>query len=263
MPGKVFISYSSRDIEAAQALCSALEAAGIACWYAHRDILEGQVWSEAIIDGINASAALLLIYSSASNASPQVLREVERAVSKRLGMVAVRLEATPLSKSLEYLLSVIHWQDASSAALEHYLPALVHNMQELLAARERGEEAAPSSQPSPQSASTPALPPNNLPRELTSFVGREQELREVHALLQNAPLLTLLGTGGVGKSRLAIRTATEVLPGYPDGVWLVELAALSHPSLVAGQMAQILGVKESSGQTLEQAVALAMEAAAQ
>src|SRR5438132_4387915 len=108
MPTDVFISYSTRDSETAQAVCSALESAGLSCWIAPRNIAPGQTWSEAIIDGINGSAVLVLLYTSASNASPQVLREVERAVSKRLGLIALRLEEVEPGKSLEYLISVSH-----------------------------------------------------------------------------------------------------------------------------------------------------------
>src|SRR5437762_13958361 len=92
MSTDVFISYSSRDTHTAQAICSALEAAGLSCWIAPRNILPGQTWSEAIMDGINGCQIMVLLYTSASNASPQVLREVERAVSKGLGLIAVRLE---------------------------------------------------------------------------------------------------------------------------------------------------------------------------
>src|SRR5215472_11395936 len=108
MPTDVFISYSSRDTDTAQAICSALESAGLSCWIAPRNILPGQTWSEAIIDGINGCQIMVLLYTAASNASPQVLREVERAVSKRLGLIAVRAENVAPSKEMEYLVCVSH-----------------------------------------------------------------------------------------------------------------------------------------------------------
>jgi hypothetical protein len=73
---------------------------------------------------------------------------------------------------------------------------------------------------------------HNLPVQLTSFVGRGKETAEVKALLRGTRLLTLTGAGGVGKTRLALQVATEVLEDYPDGVWLVELASLSDPAFV-------------------------------
>src|SRR2546430_3794519 len=69
--------------------------------------------------------------------------------------------------------------------------------------------------------------PNNLPVQLTSFIGREKEKAEVNRLLETARLLTLTGAGGAGKTRLALQVAAELLERDPDGVWLVELAGLS------------------------------------
>jgi hypothetical protein len=89
--------------------------------------------------------------------------------------------------------------------------------------------------------------PNNLPRQLTSFVGREAEMAEVKRLLSTTNLLTLTGTGGAGKTRLAIQVAADLLEQYTDGVWLVELAALSHPSLVPQTVATALGLHEQPG----------------
>src|SRR6185436_11058103 len=74
--------------------------------------------------------------------------------------------------------------------------------------------------------------PNNLPRQLTSFVGREREIAEIRRLLAATSLLTLVGTGGAGKTRLALQVAADVLATYRDGAWLVELAPLSDPTLV-------------------------------
>ena len=67
-------------------------------------------------------------------------------------------------------------------------------------------------------------PPNNLPLQLSSFVGREKELAEVKRLLEDTRLLTLTGSGGCGKTRLALAAASELAEGFEDGVWLVELA---------------------------------------
>ena len=67
-------------------------------------------------------------------------------------------------------------------------------------------------------------PPNNLPAQLTSFVGRQQEIAEIKQLLAGTRLLTLTGSGGAGKTRLALQVAGELLGAYADGVWLVELA---------------------------------------
>ena len=85
---------------------------------------------------------------------------------------------------------------------------------------------------------------HNLPLELSSFVGREKELAEVRWLLQDTRLLTLTGSGGCGKTRLALAAAREVVVGFEDGVWLVDLAPLADPSLVPQALASTLGVRE-------------------
>ncbi len=86
--------------------------------------------------------------------------------------------------------------------------------------------------------------PNNLPQQVTSFIGREKELTNVQEVLARSRLLTLTGAGGSGKSRLALQAAADLLETYPDGVWLVELAPLADPLLVAQTVANVLGVKE-------------------
>src|ERR1044071_2445931 len=131
MSTDVFISYSSHDSATAASLCLSLEQAGLSCWIAPRNITPGQTWSEAIIDGINGSQVMVLLYTAAANDSPQVLREVERAVSKRLGLIAFRAEDVAPSKAMEYLVSVSHWQDVSTGAMETHLQSLVSSVQAL------------------------------------------------------------------------------------------------------------------------------------
>jgi predicted ATPase/DNA-binding CsgD family transcriptional regulator len=85
---------------------------------------------------------------------------------------------------------------------------------------------------------------NNLPVQLTSFIGRDHELAEVKRLLTTTRLLTLTGSGGTGKTRLALQVAGEVLNQSADGVWFVELAPLSDPALVPVAIASALGVQQ-------------------
>jgi predicted ATPase/class 3 adenylate cyclase len=470
MTADIFISYSSRDVLTATAICKALEEAGCSCWIAPRNILPGQTWTEAIIDGINASQVMVLLYSAASNASPQVLREIERAVSKRLGLIAFRVEDVPLSKAMEYLISVTHWHDATTGPLEIHLARLVESVQAMLAARgvvvepplhhvaipasnppirpeDRqavsagelgGSEAAtsvvdravltpsafePKSTPHPVGTVTllftdiegstrlweehpakmrvalarndelisqvierhhgyvfktiggafcaafsmpsdglnaaldaqhvlaaepwpdpihirvrmalhtgavesrdndyfgqplnrltrliaaghggqillsevtqelirdrlpvsvsllslgehllkdlsrpehiyqivhPDLPaqfpplktldnpelPNNLPQQFTSFIGREKEIGEVKQLLEKTRLLTVMGTGGAGKTRLCLQVAADTLESYHDGIWFIELAALTDPALVPQTVMETVGAREQPG----------------
>lgn len=99
-----------------------------------------------------------------------------------------------------------------------------------------------------------ASTPHNLPQALTSFVGRERELATARALLSSSALLTLLGIGGLGKSRLALELARTVRDEYVDGVWFVELAAVRDARLVAHALAAVLGVKEAAATPLDRAL---------
>ncbi|HZQ36688.1 MAG TPA: adenylate/guanylate cyclase domain-containing protein [Dehalococcoidia bacterium] len=101
--------------------------------------------------------------------------------------------------------------------------------------------------------------PNNLPHQLTSFVGREAELAELAALFAQTRLLTLVGAGGVGKTRLALQLAGAELERFPHGVWFVDLSALSAPELVALAVAAPLGLQEMPGYPLPKALAQALQ----
>ena len=93
--------------------------------------------------------------------------------------------------------------------------------------------------------------PNNLPQQMSSFVGREHDLDDVRRVLREARLVTIVGSGGIGKTRLSLQVAAEVLDAYPDGVWLVELGPVSDPGLVPSAVAQVLGVEaRASGKAL-------------
>ncbi len=96
--------------------------------------------------------------------------------------------------------------------------------------------------------------PNNLPLQVTSFIGRENELVEVKKLLGATRLLTLLGPGGIGKTRLALQAAADMMDDYSDGVWFVELAPLTDVRLVPQALASVLGVMEEAGRTVVEAV---------
>ena len=101
--------------------------------------------------------------------------------------------------------------------------------------------------------------PNNLPQQITSFVGRESALAEVEKLLRNARLLTLVGVGGLGKTRMSLQLAADVADDYPDGVWLVELAPLTDARLVPQAVASVLGVKEEAGRPVVEALLKAVK----
>jgi predicted ATPase/DNA-binding CsgD family transcriptional regulator len=101
---------------------------------------------------------------------------------------------------------------------------------------------------------------HNVPAELSSFVGRERERETILLRLSKARLLTLVGPGGIGKTRLALRVAADVLANYAHGVWLVELASVTEPASVARAVASVVGVREASGRLLMPQVVEALRA---
>jgi len=96
--------------------------------------------------------------------------------------------------------------------------------------------------------------PNNLPLQLTSFVGREIEIVEVKKLLRESRLLTLVGVGGIGKTRLSLQVAADSMDDYPDGVWFVELAPVTDQRMVPQALASVVGVKEEAGRPVVEAL---------
>jgi predicted ATPase len=99
-----------------------------------------------------------------------------------------------------------------------------------------------------------ASTPNNLPSQMTSFVGREREMTELKELLSRSRLVTVLGVGGLGKTRVSLQVAADMLDAYKDGVWFVELAPLSDPRLVPQAVASALNVGEEPGRPLMEAL---------
>jgi hypothetical protein len=124
MSHQVFISYSSEDKPIAHTVCQGLEQRGVTCWMAPRDIRPGIEYAEGIIDAIEQTQVLVLILTAHSNDSPQVVREVERAVSKRIPILVFRTEEVVLSKAMEYFVSSHHWLDASTSRPEDHVNRL-------------------------------------------------------------------------------------------------------------------------------------------
>ncbi len=143
MAHDVFISYSSKDKPVADAVCAGLETRGIRCWIAPRDIMPGVEWGGALIDAITASKVMVLIFSSNANSSPQIKREVERAVAKGVRLLPFRIEDVPLAKTLEYFISTPHWLDALTQPLEGHIAKLADTVRLLMAARESGQLLPP------------------------------------------------------------------------------------------------------------------------
>jgi tetratricopeptide (TPR) repeat protein len=138
----VFVSYSSQDKPTADAIVASLEANGIRCWIAPRDILPGTDWSEAIVDAIEEAATMVLVFSGHANNSPQIRREIERAVDTAIPVLPVRIEDILPSRSLQYFIGPQHWLDAWTPPLEQHLHRLTETVKALLSKRLEGFDAA-------------------------------------------------------------------------------------------------------------------------
>jgi hypothetical protein len=128
----VFISYASEDKTVADAVCASLESHSVRCWIAPRDVVPGVPYGEAIIEAIHDSRIMVLVFSSKSNISPHIPREVERAVSRSVAIMPFRIEDVMPGKALDYFIGNVHWLDALTPPLERHLDWLAQNITTLL-----------------------------------------------------------------------------------------------------------------------------------
>ncbi len=209
MAHDVFISYATSDKPVADAVCAGLEARGLRCWIAPRDILPGLDWGAALIDAITECKAMVLVFSASANSSKQIKREVERAVAKGVTIIPLRIEDVPLGKTLEYFISTPHWMDALSRPLEPHIDRLAQTIRSLLArpSRSTGGVAVPNPAEAP-AIPPPRIPPPPPPARPTSPPARPSgaaatpaapagKLRPAHLLAGAAVLLGLLVVFGL------------------------------------------------------------------
>ena len=131
--------------------------------------------------------------------------------------------------------------------------ALRDDLVAFLPARPTDASPVPSAEPSPAETPTPSRPtPHNLPVEPTAFIGRERETTDLLGLLRRPEvrLVSLVGPGGTGKTRLALHAARQLLADFPDGVWFVDLSPLTDPALVPTVLGEVLRVREEGGTRL-------------
>ena len=204
MAAEVFISYSSKDRTVANMVCALLEERGHRCWIAPRDILPGTEWGEAIITGLKGAQVFVLVFSQHANTSPQILREVERAVHLGMPIIPFRIEDVVPERSLEYFMSVPHWLDALSPPVEDHISRL-----------------------------------GDVVSQLVSGVTDARDYRSVKprgaAGLNWNNALIRAGTGGVVLALLLLAAWLAGLapPASPIG-WLAALVALAIPAGVIG-----------------------------
>ena len=169
----------------------------------------------------------------ASKTGEVLVEPLTRRESEILALLAQGYSAPEIAQQLTLALSSVKWY-----VQQVYGKLGVNNKQRaIIRAGELG-----LLEPRSLAASVHSIPKHNLPSQLTSFIGRKKEIDQIKKRLEKHRLVTLTGSGGVGKTRLSIQVASELLNEYPHGVWLVELAPLTDPSLVAQTVCAALDV---------------------
>jgi len=224
---EVFISYSKDDKLQADAACVHLESFGIKCWIAPRDIHPSEDWAEAIINAMDNSKILLLIFSDKSNHSPQVRREVERAVNKGLSILPFRIEEVPLSKSMEYFISAQQWLDAFDGDMDKHLillgESVLRTLNHLSPARPAAE---------PQAIRPTVQPQAVLPARASAAVSPEVIMALETFLAQTlGPIARHLvkrkNTDGISTKELIVALSNEIENDHERKQFLSKTSSLS------------------------------------
>jgi hypothetical protein len=180
MRGGVFVCHASPDAGMAQRAVEVLEAAGVACWIAPRDIEAGENYTQAILDALDEAPAVVLIFSSATNDSPHVTRELETAVGSGKRIIPVRLEDVDPTRALRYFIGTSQWLDASGPADNWWSPSLVRAVRRAIG--EADTDLAPvvpaRPMPRPSTAPTPesAAPTAPIEAARSPWTGRSAAL---------------------------------------------------------------------------------------
>jgi predicted ATPase/DNA-binding XRE family transcriptional regulator len=181
--------------------------------------------------------ALLRLYRLEAGMTQQDLAERARLSVEAIGALERGTRTRPHRETVDMLVTALALAPQSEALLKGAVGIANPSIQ-----RERAEV-------------TPGSPRSNLPQPLTSFVGRERDVAEMSALISQHRLVTIVGSGGVGKTRVAVRIGTDALNGFPDGVWLVDLALLVDPGLLPAAILAALDVSSPSGSSMDAVIA--------
>ncbi|MCJ7725857.1 MAG: TIR domain-containing protein [Acidimicrobiia bacterium] len=202
MAHDVFVSYSQKDKATADAVVAGLEQQGIRCWIAPRDIMAGSNWGGAIVEGITAGKAMILILSSDSNESRQVLREVERAVATDTVIIPFRIEEIQATGAMAYFLGTEHWLDALTPPVEQHIGGLAATIKALLGSQADSMPAPPLEEPATAQQASP--PTDSGPSRILLWGG---------AAVAGLALVLGLGIwmGGSGRDTTTTTTTTTTI----------------------------------------------------
>jgi predicted ATPase len=243
-PAEIFISYAHQDRAAAETICAALESAGLQCWIAPRNVAPGVPYAAMLVEAISAARIVLVVFSHAANRSDGVLNEIELAFNRKRPIFTVRAEDSEPKGQAEFYLRRGHWFDAFADVAER-LQALPDAVRAALSAA--GKRVASAVRNVAQVLSP--RPAGNLTIPQIRLFGRDADAAQVVALLGSSRAVTLWGSGGVGKTQLALAAAARV-EAPKGGVWFVDLAPVRDGASVAVAVASVLGIREERHRAL-------------
>jgi hypothetical protein len=222
MAHEVFISHAHQDKTVADLVCAGLEAQGVSCWIAPRDIQVGADWGSAIVTAIRTCRAMVLVFSDHANASRHIPRELERAVDHEIPVIPFRIEDVQPRGALEYILSSVHWLDALTPPLEAHVDRLGPALRAII-----GPAAAISPGP------TVALHAGEMSKDLTGAVGdrpTDPLPRSAHGMDGPRPL-----AGGGPRQRAIVRRA--IVLGVLIALSVLAAYALLNSPRISGRVA--------------------------
>jgi tetratricopeptide (TPR) repeat protein len=233
MAHDVFISHSNIDRAVAHAACATFEQNGIRCWIAPRDVPAGSEWAEAIIDAIEKAKVMVLIFSTHSNESRQVRREIELAVSRGITIMPLRMEKIEPTRSMAYYMAGVHWIDALSPPLDKHFRQMVEWIRPHVGGRAQ-PEPPPRAEPKPAQAEKPkagaaAFAPMDAAHIIDGARDMRRDGRVAESIAAYRQVIARIGEpqggmnnmlalalGGLALSHEALEQWTEALAAYEE-----------------------------------------------